>query len=412
MPKIMKRHTVTIIRKSLSTRLAGGTAFAAVMLAGGVNAQPWQTILDYQFVAGTPSQGWSMAADSLGNVFSGGDGFLPSGAVSGLILQMDPSSLSWPLRENTNPAAENYSTHVRRVACGANGRIYSAGRLDVNCSGRSCPGSTWLVNMGSAAGAPGSWTVLDSYQLAPGKGAVAYGVTETPSGSIFVAGAAYDAKGKYHGLLRTSDNGGQSWTTVDDVPFVTLVDVHYTPDSGMFTTAHSGSWQVRRGDGTGNNWSTVDQPFAGQARRLGHDASGNVYAVGTARKSSKKTGTVYDEWTVRKWNLTVAAWVPADVFALGTFTSSIAWDIATDRDGHPVVVGGARDVNGINHWIVRRLDSSGSWGTIDNYQAPGLYAEALGIAADASGNLWVCGSAADANGTEHWIVRRLPPTNP
>jgi hypothetical protein len=390
-----------------------------------LQAQTWQTVLDYQLVLGKPAWGSAMAADASGNVFSGGEGFDAAGIDHGLALKtdttelakVDPLTVNWIFSDETNPSAPQYSSTLRGLVCGANGRVYSAGSLRPNCSGRSCPGSSWLVRMSYAAGAPGSWTTLNSFQLASGQGATAYGVLEDPFGNIFVCGGANDTKGNPHGLLRKSADGGQSWVVVDDVLFSSLINIHLTPSSGMFTTAGaSGWWQVRRGDNAGNTWTTVDKPFQGTARSAASDSAGYVYAVGQADKSTG-TGTkntiLYKEWTVRKWREGYLNWTTDHTYAYpgATYKSSYAWDIATDTSGKPVVVGIATDGQGISHWIVRRPDSSGTWQTVDDFQ-PGQSAEALGVVVDAAGNLLVSGDVVDITGTSHWIVRRLANTAP
>ncbi|MBI3416643.1 MAG: hypothetical protein HY043_15230 [Verrucomicrobia bacterium] len=408
----------------LTKWLAHLTALAALAGIHSLHAQTWQTVLDYQLVPGKNAWGWRMAADTLGNVFSGGEGFDTAGIKHGLALKtdttelakVDPLTINWLFSDDTNPGANLYSSNLRSLACGGSGRIYSAGWLTPTCSGRNCPGSSWLVRRSLSSGAAGSWTSLDSFQLASGKGAGAYDVFEDSSGNIFACGGAQDTKGNSHGLLRRSVDGGQIWVMVDDVPFSSLLGIHLTPGSGMFTTAQANNWwQVRRGDSGGNNWTTVDKPFAGTARRAASDNTGYVYAVGHANKSTgtgAKNTILYNEWTVRKWKNGDLNWSTDHTFALAQYKSSYAWDVATDTSGKPVVAGSASDAQGILHWIVRRPDSSGVWHTVDDFQFPQGQAEAVGVAVDAAGNLLVSGAGYDSAGTGHWIVRRLAPTAP
>jgi hypothetical protein len=93
---------------------------------------------------------------------------------------------------------------------------------------------------------------------------------------------------------------------------------------------------------------------------------------------------------------------------MAQYKSATARAIAKDSIGKTVVVGSAWDAQGIIHWIVRRPDSSGTFQIVDDYQFPqGQGAEALGVVVDATGNVLVSGAGYDATGIAHWIVRRL-----
>jgi hypothetical protein len=396
------------------------TGFGLLLASELLHAQTWRTVLDYH--AGPNAGSYAMAADSSGNVFSGGDADDTSRISHGLVFltdvtelaKADPAAISWLLSDDSNPDPAQYWSMIRDLACGASGRVYSAGSLRANCSGPQCPGSSWLLRMSSAAGAPGSWITLDSFQLAPGQGSQAYGVVEDPQGVIFVAGGALDVRGKQHGLVRKSVDGGRTWVIVDDVASVMLNDIHLAPNLGLFTAAHSAVWQVRRGDLSGNNWVTADQTSSGgMTRRIGHDAAGYVYAVGNITRTAKKT--VYTEWTVRKWKSGLSSWIAEEAFVYpgSTAKSADAWDIATDAAGKPVIVGSATDAQGVTHWIVRRPDDAGIWQTVDDYQgAPGLGAAAGSIACDLAGNIIVGGEELDLSGNVRWTVRMFPKVSP
>src|SRR5262249_23939283 len=62
-------------------------------------------------------------------------------------------------------------------------------------------------------------------------------------------------------------------------------------------------------------------------------------------------------------------------------------------------------------WIVRRsLNGGNTWQTVNTFQLTSGWASAAGIAADASGHLYVVGNALGAavkgNSWRHWVVRR------
>ena len=63
-------------------------------------------------------------------------------------------------------------------------------------------------------------------------------------------------------------------------------------------------------------------------------------------------------------------------------------------------------MDGSNHWLVRRGTGSGTWTTVDDYQlAPANYANVANVFGSADA-IYAAGSANDAAGASHWIIRR------
>src|SRR6516162_1898951 len=104
-------------------------------------AQPWTTVLDYQFVPGASSGGNCIVADAFGNVFTGGVGYPPSGFGSGLVLRTDSTQASWSLSDDSNPSSPDYGSEVNGLAFDSLGNLYSSGTFYSPCSKTSCPGS-------------------------------------------------------------------------------------------------------------------------------------------------------------------------------------------------------------------------------------------------------------------------------
>lgn len=413
----MKHTMKTNTTVRLTKWLACLTALAALAGSNTLQAQVWQTVLDYQLAAGKVAGGSAIAADAFGNVFSGGIGDDPSGTPHGLVLKTDTAQANWYLSDDTNPSATQYQSYLWNLGLDASANAYSIGQLTPNSTGIA----SWYVRKSSDSGL--TWSTVDLYQYAAGKSIDATGFAADNSGNIYVAGWGRDAtKNSYlHWLVRKSSDGGQTWTLVDDLQGPTgnfgAAGAGYVSGAGVFVAgppyaSSSSSWLVRRSlNGASGTWSTVDNPFAGAARAVGSDTQGNVYVAGTqvttvTIKTHPLTTASYSAWVTRKSSDGGNTWSTVDTFTYAQNAASDAYGIGKDAAGNVVVVGRAYDGQNKAHWIVRTLGSSG-WQTSDDFQiAPGYYAVATGVATDAAGNLLATGNANDSTGT-HWIVRRL-----
>ena len=388
-----------------------------ILLTQGIalQAQSWQTVLDYQLVAGKNAEGEAIAADALGNVFAGGNGNDLAGTNHGLVLKTDTTQATWYGSDDTNPNATQYQSQLSSLGLDANGNVYSVGYLSPDCSSCAIPPYYWYVRKSSDSGT--TWSTVDVYQYAPGELIFALGLTGDNSGGIYVVGYGNDAGtkknsgGNNHWLVRQSTNGGQTWTLVDDVIYATAHGAGFVPGAGVFAVGQNSSvgWMVRRSV-TGNlgTWSTVDNPFAGEASAVCGDSNGNIYVAGYAFVVTQTKPSVrgYNVWTIRKSSDGGSHWSTVDTFAYAQNQDSYVTGIGKDALGNVVAVGHASDGQTF-HWIVRRPDTSGVWQTVDDYQvAPGYPAYAAGVTTDAAGHLLVTGNGLDAN-RAHWIVRRF-----
>jgi hypothetical protein len=396
-------------------QLTSVLATVAVLSQVRLQAQSWQTVLDFQLVPGQFSDGFSLAADGVGNVFAGGYGSTAGGS-HGLVLQTDTTSAIWDLSDDTNPSPGQDSSVVFGVSVDPAGDAYSTGWLTLPCSKKSCPASSWYVRKSANSGA--SWSTVDLFQYSAGQGAIAYGSAADSAGNIYVAGEASDAKRIGHWIVRNSANGGGTWATVDDVKGATTslyATIHFVPGLGLFvvgngTAANSvNCWLVRRSLDGGHTWTTVDsyQLTAGlesYARGVSSDNQGNVYVIGYGHDS---LGIA--EWILRKSSDGGATWTTVDDFSYVAGKASAGHGLGKDSTGNIVAVGSVQDSQGSVHWLVRRPNSLGVWQTADDYQlVAGQFAEADGAVTDASGNLLVIGHANNAI-SSHWIVRRTNP---
>ncbi|MBI2928428.1 MAG: exo-alpha-sialidase [Verrucomicrobia bacterium] len=392
----------------------------------------WETVLDYQFIDGGSSFGGCIAADALGNVFAGGVGYPATGFGSGLVLKTDTTAVDWFLSDDTNPSPPQTGSSVAGLAFDATGNLYSAGTLWNLCTKTSCPGSFWYVRKSSDRGA--TWATVDLFQSAAGKSAGSGSVAGDSLGNVYVSGSSTDADGASHWLVRKSADGGQTWASIDDLSPGRAYGVSSVPGVGLFavgyvasTTTGKGNkrtttaaWLVRRSVDGGGTWATVDvhQPppgYGAYAFAVASDAEGRVFVAGrtTILIGSGHTATAVVQWLVRSSSDGGISWSTVDAFSFVAGKGSVAQGLGRDPAGNIVVVGTGIDALGSNHWLVRSPDAQGSWQTVDDYQlAAGQRASASDVGADAGGNLLVVGSADDATGVSHWIVRRVANSTP
>jgi hypothetical protein len=387
-----------------------------------LRAQTWTTVLNYQFSAGLSSDGYALAADSLGNVFTGGrkNPSASESYISGLVLKTDTTEASWILSDDSNPSPSQEASAVYGLGFDSNGNLYSAGSLSVPSTSPKPSGGTSYCYVRKSSDAGGSWSTVD---LLPGGGGT--GVAGDLSGNVYV----WVNEGLSQWLVRKSADGGQTWATVDAVSSAGANGISFVPGIGLFavgqakttttstskgktTTTSSISWLVRRSADGGATWSTVDlyQPPPGYragANGVASDALGKVYVVGQTTILVGRTAV--DEWIVRESGDGGNTWTNVDAFSYAAGKDAQAKGAGRDAAGNIVVGGIGDDANGLAHWLVRR-PVQGIWTTVDDYQlASGTSAGAEAIAADAAGNLLVTGYAWDASGSYHWIVRRTNP---
>ncbi|MCL4177352.1 MAG: hypothetical protein KJ072_06360 [Verrucomicrobia bacterium] len=159
----------------------------------------------------------------------------------------------------------------------------------------------------------------------------------------------------------------------------------------------------------------------GSGWSIGFHPDGRVHVAGWAYS----TRTQRRHWIVRSSHDGGVTWTISDDFNLGGFTLEVS-GMALDPAGNIHVCGQVEDEAGQLFWIVRQgtpqifwneqagaWATSLTWSTIDLFQvAPGQPARANDIAADARGNVFVNGRGADADGVDHWLVRKWSGAGP
>ena len=339
---------------------------------------------------------------------------------------------------------------------------------------------------------PSIFQTVDDYNYIVGetvKGAENTGLAIDLGGDLFASGIGFGNNPTYHtigfhGLVRASADGGNTWALLDDFSYPGLdcticTGIASDPAGNLYTIARSwenalgegvpAHWVVQRSTDGGATWSVVDDLAPGgfytRPNSIAVDAAGNVYVVGdtddntgnihwTVRKGIGGTNfTTVDSqvgnwiystasavfvhptagifvvgespslyWTVRRSQDGGATWKTVDTFTLSKDYRAEAFGVGADALGNIYVVGQAANSykgNGVWHWVVRKGANGGtSWSTVDNYQLSAAYPSiASKVAVDSNGNLFVagCGSSngnpAWGTGTYQWIVRENPGGN-
>jgi hypothetical protein len=103
--------------------------------------------------------------------------------------------------------------------------------------------------------------------------------------------------------------------------------------------------------------------------------------------------------------LSAQPWQTVDDFQYTPGKMAYAMGMGADALGNVYAAG--KGTNG--HWLVRKGANHGSsWSTVDDFQY-GSAATAAACGADGSGNVYVCGSGTDPATGSHWLVRRATP---
>ncbi len=158
----------------------------------------------------------------------------------------------------------------------------------------------WLVRKSTDAGA--TWALVDDYQLIPGKYSTARKVRINSSGDIFVIGSANDNTST-HGIVRRSQDGGSTWTTIDDYQLssgksASCNDLSFDGVGNIYIVGYGydatnyGHWILRKSTNGGVSWAVVDDfsytaTFSSSPDSIHIDNSGNIFVAGRSGEEAK-----------------------------------------------------------------------------------------------------------------------------
>ena len=433
-----------------SYRICNSSAFrlalcgSVALLTQSMFSQTWQTVDDFQYVAGHGAWNFGLTVAPSGTLFAAGSANSPAG-LHGVVMSSADSGAIWfgPLDDILCPGCGDGKDNAG-LGCDASGTLYVAGADDDALH-------HWLVRQGTNGGT--NWATVDDFAGPASEANEAHGLTVDAAGDVYVVGRVIYTNSVTSWTTWTVRKGvgGTSFTTVDSFyaggyGIAQAVFVH--PTAGVFVvgrtnhvvTAKNGStttysiWTVRRSQDGGARWATVDSAIYGEPRGIGADASGNLYVVGGSvppnnggnQNPAADLAPGGSHWIVRKSSDGGNSWATVDDFLpCVTVTSTsppyksqtecavgaAANAFVADAHGNLFVVGclqpygasGAQD-----QWLVREnLAGTGTWTTVDTFQyAPNQESTPAAVAADALGSVFVAGFGVDSAGTVHWLVRK------
>ena len=245
------------------------------------------------------------------------------------------------------------------------------------------------------------------------------------SGNVYVTGESYRLPSTDYATVKYNSAGVQQWVAVyngpgnrSNDPKAIAVDV----SGNVYVTGGS------EGNGTPSDYATIkyntsgNQQWVARYNGLGNgsdgansiavDVSGNVYVTG----ESKGNGTSGDYVTIKYNSAGAEQWV-ARYNGLGN-RSDGANSIAVDGSGNSYVTGFSEDSLGLLDYATVKYNSEGVQQWVAIYRGPiNLDEEAVSIAIDISGNVYVTGSSEgietsyyatvkyNSEGVQQWVAR-------
>jgi len=285
--------------------------------------------------------------------------------------------------------------------------LYEGGRL--MAAGDTLPNSNsaWHVR-GSEDGGVTWVSLMPDWQMNTGSVANVNGLAMDADGSVFVCGRAADSRGRFHPIIRRSQDAGISWTTVLDgskgANFDTVSDIQHVPaqvgkPGGVFAAGRVGNvWAVWRSRDGGVTWPVVHSWTYGrniaEARAIATDGDGSVYVGGMANCANGPRN-----WFVFASFDSGATWQDLGCPLLAG-TDCILADLQVDAAGQQLWAVGSQ---GQFNWRMQRWTISG-W-TDPIYPYLGQWSRAMGVTVDnTTGTVYVVGQIQDALGQSHGTV--------
>lgn len=379
------------------------TAYAALSKQTINNACTGTIVDNYYLKPSAASLAYSSLTDKDGNFFVAGSAYSSSDIDHWVVRKSTDGGLTWKTVDDYQyqPGALGYNDISPVLAQDSNGNLYAAG-----FSFDTLGNTHWIIRKSSDSGL--TWNTVDDFKSS-GSAAIATGFTSDINGNIYSVGYGSTKRTGYHWYVRKSDNAGLTWSIVDDFQFSpsTAAEAAAITSDSTGNLYASGSannnWVVRKSTDSGITWSTVDSfqndGNLAESQYIISDSKSYLYSVGTAYNTYPEGS----KWVVRQSIDNGITWKTVDDFQFMPTQLAEARSVTVDTKGNVYVLGSAQDADGF-HWITRKsIDDGGTWTTIDKFQLKGnKMASGNTIWTDANGNIFTAGMAGN-----RWIIRKL-----
>lgn len=391
---------------------------AGVFLAVAVSccAQSWQMILPNPAAGAAPT---GMGNDVLINPFTTSPApgvFLAIGGATGesSIYRLTPINA-----DSSTFAIEPADSGLliaSKLAYRPSDGLYAAGAAVSTGSRKSTSTQFWKVRRSPEAGLgnPGTWLDDDTFQFSSTAknlklplNSRAMGIAADRdgkvAGNVFVCGWASDGNVNHWIIRKRALAGG--WSTVLDLKaadgYSMPVKMCFVPQGGNNPTAAffavgilNDRWTVLRSLNQGASWQAVGPwPTDGSqasAYDVASDSLGNIYVVGSRGRDGYNRG-----WVLRKSSDGGLNWT--DLLDQPSQLDSWAVRLAIDGADNITLAGAIDNASGSPRWAIVRNSPGQTWA--DSW-ATGIFplgdnatgiSKGRGMAADASGNLFLTG---------------------
>jgi hypothetical protein len=435
----MKTSTSPLLTLPVTASAVGKASTAQRTLAAALlaiaalttHAQTWVNVYDsgHDGIVGVCGD---MGTDSAGNIYTAGRYIAPGGSSVAIVQGSSDQGAHWQVLDQYADPLLSYA-HNRAVAAapaaapGVSGHLFAGGNLNnLQADGTYQFDTLWFIREWNPG--TGQWTTIDdSVDLDNdnvGQASCA-DILVAPSGDVYATGGGSPLGWQ----IRKRPANASTFTTVDadysGQSSGSGWDMAFHPTYGVFAVGDvNGIWTVRRSpNGEKGTWITVDSFYTNRVWTSGSAKAilvtpSKIHVVGSAyNASTRKT-----HWVVRTSSNGGLTWSITDMALTGT--SVEARGIVEDTSGNLVVCGQVMGAAGGLDWVVRKGTpgttyvkqgkdqvpvATMTWTTNDAWQlATGKSAQPNAITIDIHENIFVSGSAQDAFGIAHWIVRKLP----
>jgi len=338
--------------------------------------------------------------DEGGNVLFAVGSIGTSVGGTGVIYKSLDAGNTWSLDYSVNPASSNFLNTITKSQL--TGTLVAAGRS----------GATWQLYRNTGA----AWVLSQSYTPPSSTLSFVESLVSSSTGNIYASGR-YLASGVFNWHTRISTDNATSWSDFDTYQYAA------GKNSGIYGSTVHGSnfygvgygigndlkyhWLVRKYDGS--SWSIEDDDTitatatSAIAKSILVSSDGYIYVAGTY------TDNGLFRWLVKRKPVSGGAWEISDLFNLSALENAEALSLAEDSLGRIFVSGYAKDSDLIQYALVRMKRTGGSWYTVDKYINAGGLGIANGVVPCLSGRLCISGSSQNAEAQVTGFVRRLSP---